>query len=103
MKIDVIINLDWYIVKDKNGNISLFTSRPMKVWNDWGCFNFSFAFDEDTQQILPIVGRINIDLWRLKDFFPQIRDYFDFSKVQWEDDEPKQLKDILKGEYKNGK
>ena len=103
MKIDVIIILDWYIVKDKNGNISLFTSRPTKVWNDWGCFNFSFAFDEDTQQILPIVGRIDIDLWRLKDFFPQIRDYFDFSKVQWEDDKPKQLKDILKGEYQNGK
>lgn len=91
MKITVNINLEWWIARDEDGDLSLYENEPVKSYRKgfWfpttGASYDLFAYD--------FLGILTSALHR----------NFDFSKVAWEDDEPKQLKDILKGEYKNGK
>ena len=88
MKITVNINLDWWIARDEDGDLSLYENEPVKSYRKgfWfpttGASYDLFAYD--------FPGILTSALHR----------NFDFSKVTWEDDEPKQLKDILKEQNK---
>ena len=84
MKITVNVNLEWWIARDEDGELSLYEYKPVKsyrkgFWFPVGGASYDF-FAYDFLSILTSALCRN----------------FDFSKVTWEDDEPKQLKDILK-------
>lgn len=87
MKITVNVNLEWWIARDEDGDLSLYECKPVKSYRKgfWfpstGASYDLFAYD--------FPGILTSALHR----------NFDFSKVQWEDDEPKQLKDILIKEH----
>ena len=88
MEITIKVNLDWWIARDEDGDLSLYENEPVKSYRKgfWvptkgESYNF-FAYD--------FLGILTYALYR----------NFDFSKVHWEDDEPKQLKDILKEKIK---
>lgn len=86
MKITVNVNLDLWVARDRYGNVFMFESKPKR--------HFSTDFwisDEDTEDIY-----VN-SLIRL---FPDIENHFDFTLLRWED-EPKQLKDIVKEKINN--
>ena len=84
MKISVELNLDLWIARDSEENVVIFDNKPSKhpLYNFW-------VRDSDGGEIEDIY------ISKLICLFPNLEDYFDFSKVQWKDDEPKQLKDIL--------
>lgn len=85
------INLNLWVARDKYCKLYIYKHKPIKhielgfwtVYDDRSLHFESKYIDIESSAIL----------------FPNIEDYFDFSLVLWEDDEPKQLKDILKGEY----
>ena len=88
MEITIKVNLDWWIARDEDGDLSLYENEPVKSYRkgfwvptEGEHYNF-FAYD--------FPGFLTSALYR----------NFDFSKVQWEDDEPKQLKDIIRQKIK---
>ena len=94
MKINLEINLDLWVARDRDGKLYIYKHKPKRGYKFyWTVYDDrSLHFESEC-----------IDLENYQFIIPNIEDYFDFSQVKWEDDEPKQLKNILKGEYQNGK
>ena len=85
MKISVDLNLDLWVARDSDGKLYVYKNKPKKGKISWLLQNGNFSVYEDYANITT-----------LEVLIPHMADYFDFSQVQWED-EPKQLKDILRG------
>lgn len=95
MKIDINeLNLNLWIVRNKNKNLYLFQDRPFKKYGDnkvvWCSYNYCGDY---------CANYYGVSFQLLLPFIPDAEKYFDFSKVRWEDDRPKQLKDILIQRY----
>lgn len=82
------INLNLWVARDRDGKLYIYKHKPKRG------YKFYWAvYDERSLHFES--GCIDIESSEI--LFPNIKDYFDFSLVFWEDSEPKQLKDILKG------
>nr|DAT71098.1 MAG TPA: hypothetical protein [Caudoviricetes sp.] len=84
ININLEINLNLWIARDRGGDVVMFSKKPKRN-NEYDFWDGDIAMDivvKDTYSSLSYV-------------FPNIADYFDFSLMSWED-EPKQLKDIIK-------
>lgn len=84
MEITIKVNLDWWIARDEDGDLSLYENEPVKslemgFWAPVGGKHYNFF-------VYDFLGSLTSALYK----------NFDFSKVAWEDDEPKQLKDIVR-------
>ena len=77
MKINLEINLDLWVARDRGGDVIIFGSKPYGWW----------VGDKIMME--------DIYTSSLSYLFPNIENYLDFSSVRW-GDEPKQLKDIIK-------
>lgn len=84
------INLNLWVARDKDGKLYIYKHKPKRgykfywtVYDDRSLHFESECIDIESSEIL----------------FPNIEDYFDFSQVKWEDNEPKQLKDIVIKEH----
>ena len=88
MEITIKINLDLWCIRDENNRFFIFKHKPRKYikLGFWGAYDDCYC----------VFGREYIDLATYQLIIPNIEDYFDFSQVQWEDSEPKQLKDIVR-------
>ena len=82
MKINLKINLDLWVARDRGGDAIIFGSKPRRD-DRYGWWDGDKIMMEDiyTSSLIYL--------------FPNIENYLDFSSVRWED-EPKQLKDIIK-------
>ena len=93
MKIDINeLNLNLWIVRNKNKNLYLFYDRPFKELHEgneimWCSNNYCGDY---------CANYYGISLQFLLIICPDGEKYFDFSLVHWEDNQPKQLKDILR-------
>ena len=85
MEINLEINLDLWIAKDKYGGIVIFNNKPKRSPT------FSFWHNEEGAEEV-------FNAYCIIRMFPNIENYLDFSLVRWEDG-PKQLKDILIKEH----
>jgi hypothetical protein len=92
MKINLEINLDLWVARDVDDKLFIYKHKPKKhaelgvEFGVWGGYDDHFC----------AFGLECIDLEAYQFIIPNIEDYFDFSQVQWEDSEPKQLKDIVR-------
>lgn len=88
MKINLEINLDLWVARDVDDKLFIYKHKPIKhiELGYWGAYDDCYC----------AFGREYIDLETYQFIIPNIEDYFDFSQVQWEDSEPKQLKDIVR-------
>ena len=75
--INLEINLDLWVARDRGGDVLIFGSKPDVGW----------VGDKIMME--------DIYTSSLSYLFPNIENYLDFSSVRW-GDEPKQLKDIIK-------
>lgn len=80
--INLKINLDLWVARDRGGDVIIFGSKPRRD-DKYGWWDGDKIMMED------------IYTSSLSYLFPNIENYLDFSSVRWED-EPKQLKDIIK-------
>ena len=88
MENNLEINLDLWVVKDEDDELFIYKNKPRKYIK----LGFWDAYDD----CYCAFGREYIDLETYQFIIPNIEDYFDFSQVTWEDEEPKQLKDIMR-------
>lgn len=92
MKIDINeLNMNLWIVRNENGNLYLFQDRPFKSYEDNKVMWYSNNYCGDE-----CANYYGVSLQLLLPFIPDVEKCFDFSKVKWQDDRPKQLKDILR-------
>ena len=84
MKNNFELNLNLWIARDRNGYLYLYKEKPIKgrPYGDSLVMWYSNACSAMPLQLLLT-------------FIPNAENYFDFSQVKYEDNEPKQLKDIL--------
>ena len=95
MKINVTANLNWWVARGKNGSVTIYKRKPTQGMWEW--YNHIIVLgirNGDVRDVYDVHDTISLE--ELTSFFPQVNNYFDFSKVKWEDDKPKQLKDILR-------
>lgn len=85
MKNNLEINLNLWVAKDRYGNVYLYEGKPSKR-----------KLYRDSEEIWYATGYSAMPLKLLLTFIPNAENYFDFSQVNWEDNEAKQLKDIIK-------
>ena len=78
------LNLNLWISRDRYGNLYLYKEKPSKR-----------KLYRDSEEIWYATGCSGMPFQLLLTFFPNVEKYFDFSEVNWEDNEAKQLKDII--------
>lgn len=89
MKINLEINLDLWVARDRDNKLYIYKHKPRKQGGNWvscNCYTMGYGVEY-------------LDINTYEFVIPNIARYVDFSKVQWEDKKPKQLKDILIKEY----
>ena len=85
ISISAKINLNLWAARDNDGKLYIYKHKPKRGYKFyWTVYDdCSLHFESECIDSLEIL-------------FPNIEDYFDFSQVTWEDEEPKQLKDIMR-------
>lgn len=85
--INLEINLDLWVARDKYGKLYIYKHKPKRGYNFyWTVYDDrSLHFEAEC-----------IDIESSEILIPHMADYFDFSQVQWEDSEPKRLRKILR-------
>lgn len=86
MEINVKLNLDLWVARDEEGELYIYKHKPKKDLDFWSVYNDCFGE----------FGSEYTNIESLEILIPHMADYFDFSKVQWKDKKPKQLKDIVR-------
>ena len=86
MKISIELNLDLWVARDKDGKLYIYKHKPQRGYKFYLTVYDGRSLHFESEYI---------DIESSEILFPNIENYLDFSSVRWED-EPKQLKDIIK-------